>query len=222
MQKAYESYHGVECSFVQPLKGDPTVEPTHDLALRCFIQLINVYGIHHYCSMVQNYNESKIAFDKNNKYLMDSFHSVYALEGNETKRTASNLFFMYCTASMIVSLLLLNEFHIPPDALGRIGESLVHLLCIANLNSYASVELPKYITKSSNIVFNQPAIYNSVSLILCSTFSLINHSCDPNVIVQTYNGIEVTRAMKPISKGSQVNLIKQLSTHKIVCKYKLQ
>lgn len=183
--------------------------------------MINANGIDRYCSLVQNYNESKITFDKNNKYLMDTFYSIYGLKGNEMKRTVSNLFFMYCTASMIVSLLLLNEFHIPPDALGTIGESLVRLLCIANLNSYVSVEFPKYISKSSNIAFNQPAVYNSVSLILCSIFSLINHSCDPNVIVQTHDGIEVTRAIQPILKGSQVNLIKQLFTHDILFDYEI-
>lgn len=165
-------------------------------------------GIEHYCSMVRKYNEPNFSFDEstNNCFMDNTFHSVYALDGNETKRTVSNLFFMHCTASMMVSLLSLNEYYdIPSNLLGTVGASLVHLLCIANLNSYASVELSKYIGKSSNnVVSNRPATYDSVALVLCSAYSLINHSCDPNVIVQTYNGVEVTRAIKPISKGSQV------------------
>ncbi|XP_025203139.1 SET and MYND domain-containing protein 4-like [Melanaphis sacchari] len=205
LQKAYASYHNIECSLVYPLKEDPTVEPTHDLALRCFIQLINVMGIEYYSSMVQKYNESNLSFDESSNYCMELFYSIYALDGNETKRTTSNLFFMYCTASMMVSLLLLNEYDIPSNLLGTVGESLVHLLCIANLNSYASIELSKYIGKNSNnIVSNRLETFDSIALILCSVYSLINHSCDPNVMVQTYSGIEVTRAIQPISKGSQV------------------
>ncbi|XP_060839916.1 SET and MYND domain-containing protein 4-like [Rhopalosiphum padi] len=205
LQKAYASYHNTECSLVYPLKEDPTVEPTHDLALRCFMQLVNVMGIDHYCSMVQKYNESNFSCDGSSNHLIDPFYSIYALDGNEVKRTVSNLFFMHCTASMMVSLLLLNKFDIPSNLLGTVGESLVHLLCIANLNSYASIELSKYIGKSSdNIVANRPATFDSVALILCTAYSLINHSCDPNVIVQTYSGIEVTRAIQPILKGSQV------------------
>lgn len=165
-------------------------------------------GIDNYCSRVQKYSESNI--DESSNYFMDTFHSIYALDGNESKRTVSNLFFMHCTASMMVSLLLLNDFDIPSDLLGTVGDSLVHLLCIANLNSYASVELSEYIGKSSsnNVVSNRPATFDSVALILCSAYSFINHSCDPNVIVQTYGGIEVTRALQPISEGSQVNYIK--------------
>jgi len=166
-------------------------------------------GIDHYCSMVQTYNESNFCFDIKSNYLTDSFYSIYALDGNETKRTVSNLFFMHCTASMMVSLLLLNEYDIPSNLLGTVGGSLVHLLCITNLNSYASIELSKYTGESSNnIVSNRPTTFDSVALILCSAYSLINHSCDPNVIVQTYSGIEVTRAIQPISEGSQVNHIK--------------
>lgn len=208
LQRAIKSYHGIECSLVWPLKGDPTVEPTCDLALRSFIQLTNSMGIDRFCSMVREYNESKIIITENNAFFMDEFYSVYALAGNETERTVSNLFFMNCTASMMVSLLMLNEYDVPHDLVGNVGESLVHLLCITNLNSYASVELPKYIGEySNNTEFDESGTFNTVALILCSAYSFINHSCDPNVIVQTYEGVEVTRALQPISKGSQVNFI---------------
>lgn len=206
LEKAYNKYHCIECSLIYPLKGDPTVEPTHDLAMRCFIQLINEMGIDYYCKMVQKYNENEIEykFDESNN-LTDIFYSIYALSGNETKRTVSNLFFMHCTASMMVSLLLLNDYYIPPNLLGIVGQSIVHLLCVVNLNSYASIERPKYINKTNDVVFGQLETFNTVALILCSLHSLINHSCDPNVIVQTYGGIEVTRAVQPISRGNQVN-----------------
>lgn len=204
---------------VNPLKGDPTIEPTFDLALRCFIQLVNTMGIDRYCSMVQEHNDKTNLIISNpngrngghdSTSAMDAFHSVYSLGGNETKRTVSNLFFMHCTASMMVSLLLFNGYHIPSDLLGTVGESLVHLLCVVNLNSYASNELTKYVGNTgvdAPEFCDQPATLNTVALILCSTYSLINHSCDPNVIVHTYNGLEVTLAVQPISKGSQVNTI---------------
>lgn len=210
MQKAYDSYHRVECSLVNPLKRDPTVESSCDLAMRCFIQLMNAMGIDRYCSTVKEYNESTVAFGEIDKCSgMDVFRSIYALDGNETKRTVSNLFFMHCTASMMVSLLQLNDTipfnRIPPELLGTVGESLVHLLCVTNLNSYVSSELPKHIGRKNN---NCPTIFNTVALVLSPAYSLINHSCDPNVIVQTYGGIEVTRALQPISNGSQVRFIK--------------
>jgi len=97
-------------------------------------------GLEHYCSLVQHYNETNFSFDENsnNRCNMDNtFHSIYALDGNETKRTVSNLFFMHCTASMMVSLLLLNEYYnITSNLLGTVGVSLVHLLC-----TYSQLEL---------------------------------------------------------------------------------
>lgn len=212
LQKARTSYHDVECSMVNPLKGDPTIEPTYDLALRCFLQLTNLFGMDRYCSLVQECNGFKLTNSiESNKNFMNNFHSIYALDGNESKRTVSNLFFMHCTASMMLSLLLLNDFHIPTNMLGTVGESLVHLLCVVNLNSYGSVELPTYIGENYGDMFNQSSTLNTVALVLCSVYSLINHSCDPNVIVQTYGGIEVTRALQPIPKGSQVNPVEILN-----------
>lgn len=165
-------------------------------------------GIDQYCAMVHEYDENKIEndFNESNNFT-NNFHSIYSLSGNETKRTVSNLFFMHCTASMMVSLLLLNDYYIPTNLLGIVGQSIVHLLCVVNMNSFASIELPKYINTTNDVVFGQPDTYNTVALILCSLHSLINHSCNPNVIVQTYGGIEVTRAIQPILKGNQVNCL---------------
>lgn len=200
LEKAYRSYHNVECLLVYPLKGDPTMEPVHDLALRCFIQLTNVMGVDRYCSAVRTYhNGSDGARDP-------VFRSVYGLDGNESRRTVANMFSMHCTASMIVSVLLLNGFRMPPDALGTVGESLVHLLCVSNLNLHASSK-PVWHADRGGAGSGTPgfaAARDAVALVLCPTYSLINHSCDPNVIVQTHNGVEVIRAAQPISKGSQV------------------
>lgn len=200
LKKAHDGYHGVECSLVYPLKGDPTVVPTHDLAVRCFLQLANAMGIDGFCAAVREYNRKSTPDEDSDAY-SDVFRSVYALDGNEAKRTAPDMFFVHCTAAMVVSLLLLNDFRVPPDSLGTVGESLVHLLCVSDANSYASAERPKYVGGGSP---RSTAAVNTLALVLCPIYSLINHSCDPNVTVQTHGGSEVTRAVQPISKGSQV------------------
>lgn len=223
LNSAYNSYHNVECSLVYPLKGDPTVEPVHDMALRCFVQLTNAMGLDRYCSAVTEYTNNghkkninnnagddgsqTIDFDRAGSAPDPAFRSVYGLDGNESKRTVSNMFSMHCTASMIVSVLLLNGFRVPPCSLGTVGESLVHLLCVSNLNSYASAEPLKHIDLQSFgdvVAASGSRVLNAVAFVLCPTNSLINHSCDPNVVVQTHGGVEVIRALQPISKGSQV------------------
>lgn len=217
MRKAYDSYHSTECGLVYPLKGDPTVEPSHDLAVRCFVLLTNAMGLDRYCEAVRTYGGGS-RFDTGEDLvgrLTDGFHAIYALDGNETKRTVSNMFFMHCTASMMVSLLLLNGHRVPTDLLGTVGESLVHLLCAVNSNAYATAEPLKHVggdgkSNPADIDVFSPlqhtaAAVHTVALVLCPAYSLVNHSCDPNIIVQTYDGVEVTRAVQPISKGSQVN-----------------
>lgn len=207
LEKAYRSHHNVECLLVYPLKGDPTMEPVHDLALRCFIQLTNVMGVDRYCSAVRAHHNG--GDDDGADGARDPvFRSVYGLDGNESKRTVANIFSMHCTASMIVSVLLLNGFRVPLDALGTVGESLVHLLCVSNLNSHASSKPVWHAGRggAASGPSRFSATLDAVALVLCSTYSLINHSCDPNVIVQTHDGVEVIRVVQPISKGSQVRV----------------
>ncbi|XP_050534330.1 uncharacterized protein LOC126901694 isoform X2 [Daktulosphaira vitifoliae] len=181
LEKAYNSYHKIECSFVYPLKGDPTVESTHALAMRCFIQMTNTFGIESYCSQVEEFEKNRSNGINFHEIMMtDQFYSIYGLQGNENTRSVENLFFIYC-------------------------KSLVHLLCITNLNSYVSMELPAgYSSRKTINIPNACTNLTTITLILSPLYSLINHSCDPNVIVHTYDGIEVTRALQPIPKGSQL------------------
>lgn len=221
MQKAYDSYHNTECSLVYPLKGDPTVEPHHDLALRCFLQLTTAMGMDRYCASVRAYRLGDRADGpepdsgrpmEDPPWLLQTdrygFRSIYGLGGNEAKRSVSNMFFMHCTAAMMVSLLALNDYHVPADSLGTVGESLVHLLCVATANAHASVEPRKHAAAAISDVFSRlrdpAATFDTVALVLCPAHSLINHSCDPNVFVRLHNGTHITRAVQPISKGSQV------------------
>ncbi|XP_050427844.1 SET and MYND domain-containing protein 4-like [Adelges cooleyi] len=206
LEKAYDTYHKVECSIVYPLKGDPTVESTHALAMRCFITLSNKLGIERYCSSVEQFESARSKgggkFDE--RLLADEFYSIYTLNGNETTRAVENLFFIHCSASVMLSLLLLNEnYRIPTGLIDTVGKSLVHLLCVTNLNSYVSMELPDHV-KNEVQVPNVCMNLTTIALVLCPAYSLINHSCDPNVIVHTYNGVEVTRALQPVAKGSQL------------------
>jgi len=176
------------------------------LSLYIVLTTICNFGLEKYVATIRALNIDNTdpimrGFSADGKLLSDQFCSVYSLEGNEAKRTVSDLFMRHCFAAVMVSFLTLMGLKIPDDQLGVVGGSVVHIICVVASNAHGITQTPKRKTwniSSENIEFMP------VASLLMPVLSLLNHSCDPNVVRHNYNGTVVLRAIQPIPKNSQV------------------
>lgn len=86
------------------------------------------------------------------------------------------------------------------DLLDFAGSLLLKYLCIVICNAHEISELVKDNPKLSKMGNGNLEIGAALYPLL----SLINHSCDPNVVRHSYHGSVVLRAIQPIPKDEQV------------------
>lgn len=178
------------------------------LSLNIFLKSVCKLGLDGYiatvCALNANTTDPMMrGFNNNGKYLSDQFCSVYTLEGNESKRSVTDLFSRYCHAAVMVSIVTLAGLEIPNHQLGTVGESLVHILCAVSSNAHGITRPSDYESQLRlNLIPNNKFV--PVASLLMPVLSLLNHNCDPNVVRQNYNGTIVLTAIQPISKDSQV------------------
>lgn len=179
------------------------------LSLYIFLTAVCEFGLDKYISTVCGLNTDTTdlmmrGFNSSGKYLSNQFCSAYTLEGNETKRTVSDLFIRNCYAAVMVSLIKLTGLKISDHQLGIVGESLVHIICAVSSNAH---EITQSLERKTWILSEKHKCI-PIASVLMPVLSLLNHHCDPNVVRHNYNGTIVLRAIQPISKGSQVLIIK--------------
>lgn len=202
--KSYESGHKYECKIFTTFNSWPSMNHMQHLSLYIFLTSVCKLGLDKYITTVRTLNAGITdpimrGFNSNWKYLSDEFCSAYTLEGNETKRTISDLFIRHCYAAVLVSFVTLAGLQISDEQLGTVGESLVHLICVVSSNAHEITQPPERKTWSLPEDRCMP-----VASLLMPVLSLLNHNCDPNVVRHNYNGTIVLRAIQPISKDSQV------------------
>lgn len=202
--KSYERDHKYDCEILTSfLKFSD--KDTMYLSLKILLISIHEFGLDKYVANVRALNADITdpmmrGFNSDGKYLSDQMNSVYTLEGNEAKRSISDLFIRYCKAVTMISYLKLAGFIIPDHQLGTVGESLVHIICVVSSNAHEIIQPTRYKTWSFLNTSNSVPVGN----VLLPVLSLLNHHCDPNVVRHNYNGTVVLRAIKHIVKDSQV------------------
>ncbi|XP_025204089.1 SET and MYND domain-containing protein 4-like isoform X2 [Melanaphis sacchari] len=182
--KSYENGHKYECSIFSTFNNWPRLDK--------YIATVLALNAETSDPMMRGFN--------NGKYLSDQFCSVYTLEGNETKRTVSDLFLRNCYAASMVSIMKLAGLQIPDHQLGTVGESLVHIICAVSSNAHGITQPPNH--KTWSLIHENK--FMPVASLLMPVLSLLNHHCDPNVVRHNYNGTIVLTAIQPISKNSQI------------------
>lgn len=201
--KSYESGHKYECDVLYNFLKFPSITNMQYLSFHIALKTVVKLGIEKYIEIVNalNTNSDPVmrGFNDDGKYLSDTFNSVYALEGNESKRTDHYLYMKHCYAAVIVRYLALAGIEIPDNQLGKFGESIVHILCVVTSNAHRVLQPLEYSTWVPAVGTNMSRAH-----LLLPVLSLINHNCDPNVVRQEFNGTVVIRAIKPIEKGSVV------------------
>ncbi|KAL4149295.1 hypothetical protein QTP88_003274 [Uroleucon formosanum] len=206
--KSYENGHKYECSIFSTFNNWPGIDHMEHLSLYIFLKSVCKLGLDEYIATVCALNSDTTdpmmrGFNKIGKYLSDQFCSVYTLEGNETKRSVSDLFSRHCHAAVMVSIMTLAGLQIPNHQLGTVGESLVHIICAVSSNAHGITQPSdcEAQLKSSVGLDNK---FIPVASLLMPVLSLLNHHCDPNVVRHNYNGTIVLTAIQPISKDSQL------------------
>lgn len=213
--KSYETGHKYECTMLTTFNNWPSMEHMEHLSLYIFLKSVSMFGLDKYISTVCALNADTTdpmmrGFNNKGKYLSDQFCAVYTLEGNETKRTVSDLFLRHCYAAVMVSIMTVAGLQIPDHQLGTVGESLVHIICAVSSNAHGITQPPD--RKTWSLVHKNR--FMPVASLLMPVLSLLNHHCDPNVVRHNYNGTIVLTAIQPISKDEQVIFFKLLLKYK--------
>ncbi|VVC37245.1 Zinc finger, MYND-type,Tetratricopeptide-like helical domain,SET domain [Cinara cedri] len=214
--KSYESGHKYECKILATFYSWPCMDHMEHLSLYIFLTAICEFGLDKYIATVRALNTDTTdpimrGFNSSRKYLSNQFCSAYTLEGNETKRTVSDLFIRNCYAAVLVSLIKLTGLEIPDHQLGVVGESLVHIICAVSSNAHEMTQSSEH----KIWCLSEKHKCLPIASALLPVLSLLNHHCDPNVVRHNYNGTIVLRAIQPITKGSQLfdNYGKAYATH---------
>lgn len=203
MQKSYNEGHQVECSILQSIRSLPGIPKTNELVLKCFSMDYSKIGLDKYCSIINYHSTTPVdlltkGFDENGQYRSDSFFTVYSLGNDLHNLSADIMFFFNCVAVLILQYLILSGFEIPEHYLTTVGVSFVYMLNIFKANNYK-------VRLCSDLKMNKE-VY---AFVLYPSISLFNHSCDPNVKLHGFvnSNMSFLRAIQPIPKGSQVNLL---------------
>jgi len=163
-------------------------------------------GLKKYCSIVDNFSESKIdpltrGFDEIGQYKSDNFLTAYSLDCSENRMSFDVLLFFNCIAVDMLHHLTLSGFKIPERYMGSVGASLVRILTVLDLNCKKAFIHAPYVSYQQKTII--------MALTLYPTISLFNHSCDPNIMRSGVitDRIRVMKAIQPIPKGTQVIIL---------------
>ncbi|KAK9498328.1 hypothetical protein O3M35_002986 [Rhynocoris fuscipes] len=226
--KSWEQSHCVDCFLLQTL-GYIGCENMELLAVRilllasnCGKQLIELFENE---KELESFDDDREKGFINGQYLSDSYKSTHNLETNDQVRCIADLFRRSVMAALLLySLEECTDFFIHykrtcnespifyyyanelPEgggltvAKGYVGAYLLRYLFSVPCNAHEISEMrlkPKLDEYDSESVEIGGAIYPFLSL--------INHSCDPNVVRHNYNGdIVALIAIQVIKKGEQI------------------
>ncbi|XP_029342267.1 SET and MYND domain-containing protein 4-like [Acyrthosiphon pisum] len=204
MDKDYKEGHNFACPIIYFIRSRiPGISRMNELAMKWFLKDYLKMGLKKYCSIVDNFSESKIdhitrGFDEIGQYKSDNFLTAYSLDNRENKMPMEVLFFFNCIAVDMLHYLILSGFKIPEQYMGSVGASLVHILTVLDLNCR------KLNTNAPTVSFRSDTY--TIALTLYPTISLFNHSCDANIkrSGERIDRIRVMKAIQPIPKGTQL------------------
>ncbi|KDR23054.1 SET and MYND domain-containing protein 4-like isoform X2 [Zootermopsis nevadensis] len=153
-------------------------------------------------------------FNNNGTYSSSDYSAIYWLVGNTEKREVGDLFRRAVTAACILNCLetMTDLFSVdtsssPPDITNYkllVGGLLLRHLQNLPCNAH---EVSGLVRSETRTLKDGVPVWKSVEVGAAAhaVLSLLNHSCDPNVVRHSYQGdTAVLRAIRPIAKGEQV------------------
>ncbi|KAL4224479.1 hypothetical protein ACF0H5_015180 [Mactra antiquata] len=196
---AWENFHQYECDIYESiLKPEITLGP---LALRSVIKA----GYKHLSEYdgKSSPDLTKIPLNDDNVYDNDEYNTIYSLVNHSDDRKVEQVLQYTLEAVYLLKCLELSQYfdsslRVKDQSKYMVGGHILRNLMMMPCNAHECTELsylPANLPESLTIEIGS-GIY--------PVLSLINHSCDPNVVRHSYGNICVVRAIRNISKGSEV------------------
>lgn len=196
--EAWKSYHMYECDVLHKVwKAD--IGLGH-LALKMVLKA----GFEKLGSFSETEDDKEVKqIDLNAGYDTEDYESVHLLVNHATDRTVESLlkyslqayFLMKCVKQ---TRFLGDEKGIAEQQQLSVGAHLMRNLMMLPCNAHECSEL---LYKEDNL---PESVTVEVGSAIYPFLSLINHSCDPNVVRHSYKNICVVRAIRNISKGTEL------------------
>lgn len=186
------------------------------LALRIIIKVCKGQNLDSLLKSVEDdgrWSDRSKGFNNNGTYTSSDYRPIYWLVGNTEKRSVGDLFRRAVIAACILNCLETMTDFFPIDATSPsepshqkllVGGLLLRHLQNLPCNAHEVSELVRI--EAGNDKEGAP-MWKSIEIgaAAYAMLSLVNHSCDPNVVRHSYQGdTAVLRAIRPVAKGEQV------------------
>lgn len=161
-------------------------------------------------------------FNNNGTYSSSDYRPIYWLVGNTEKRSVADLFKRAVIAACILNCLETMTDFFPTDATSP-SESSHQKLVVGGLLLRHMQNLPCNAHEVSDDAGNDREgvpMWKTIEIgaAAYAMLSLVNHSCDPNVVRHSYQGdTAVLWAIRPIAKGEQVRELPNIEMCYIPC-----
>jgi len=223
--EAWERFHKVECQQLD-LILDPTVGKMGMLAMRILTSSGKIY-LEYVITKVREEMEARqdtqesprhIGFNEEGVYDAADYRTVYTLVTNSKLRGVGDLFKRALMACYLLKILEMTPFFYNGGSdphnvklVDKVAMGAVLLRHLQNLpcNAHEVTELELGPTSSSSVTGSmsstpRDSTIHEIGAAAFSTLSLINHSCDPNVVRHYYSSNAVVRTIRTIKKGEEI------------------
>lgn len=199
---AWEAFHSIDCSLLPIISK--RVGKMGLLALRVLIMAsLKGKGLKKLFADIENLDVSSeprtLGFGKEGQYVSSDYWPMHFLVGHTERRANGDLFRRSVTAACLLHCL--EEFSDFFD--GDVMDEMFYFcggLLLQHLQS-----LPCNAHEVSEMSVNGGSFESQeIGAAGYATLSLLNHSCDPNVVRHSYGDWAVLRAIRPIAEGEEV------------------
>ncbi|XP_069705768.1 SET and MYND domain-containing protein 4-like [Periplaneta americana] len=205
---SWKSNHSIDCLLL-PVLQKLDIGKMGFLALRIVITVCNSQGVH---SLIKSLEEGcKVertkGFSSDGTYSSLDYNSIYWLVGNTERRGVTDLLRRSITAACILNCVTTMTNLFSKIKTTEVDDSNSSLRIVGGLLLRHLQNLPCNAHEVSELVKTEgPTMWESTEIgaAAYAVLSLINHSCDPNVVRHSYGDTAILRAIRPIAKGEQV------------------
>jgi SET and MYND domain-containing protein len=199
------------------------------LALRIIIKVCKGQNLESMLKSVEDdgkWNERNKGFNDDGTYSSSDYSPIYWLVGNTEKRSVGDLFRRAVIAACILKCLETMTDFFPLDTTSPSESSrqkrLVGGLLLRHLQNLPcnAHEVSELVGIEAENDREDMSMWKSIEIgaAAYAMLSLVNHSCDPNVVRHSCRGdTAVLRAIRPIARGEQVRELPSVGTSYIPC-----
>lgn len=213
---SWNNNHCIDCPLLDILQKFE-IGKTSFLALRIIIQVCKGQDLCRLMASLEDKNKCSDrtkGFSNDGTYSSSDYSPIFCLVGHTEERTVGDLFRRAVTAACVLNCLETMTDFFPTDENSPPCNITRHKLLVGGLLLRHMQNLPCNAHEVSELVGTESGntkegvpMWKSIEIgaAAYAVLSLVNHSCDPNVVRHSYSGdTAVLRAIRPIAKGEQV------------------